>query len=107
MRIASSRAVRGELRGEDGRAETGGVTGKFRLVEGHAHVRLGGQVVDLVRRNCLQQRGQPRAIGQVGVVQIQPCLTLVRILVQVIDPVGIEGAGPADQAVHLVPLAQE
>ena len=39
------------------------------LVEAHAHVRLGGEVVDLVGLDLVEQRDQAGAVGEVGVVQ--------------------------------------
>ena len=40
-------------------------------------------------------------------MQKQPGAGLVRILVEVLDPLGVERAGPADQAVDLVALGQQ
>jgi hypothetical protein len=68
---------------------------------------LRGQVVDLVGLDRGEQRDQARAVGQVAVVQEQSLVLLVRIRVQVVDPVRVERAGAADQAVHLVPLAEQ
>ena len=48
-----------------------------------------------------------RRIGQVAVVQDEARGLLVRILVQVIDAVGVEERGAALDAVHLVALVEQ
>ena len=68
---------------------------------------LGGQVVDLVRLHLLDDADQAGAVGQVPVVQDEPLLGFVRILVEVIDAVGVEQRRTALDAVHLVALLQQ
>ena len=46
-------------------------------------------------------------IGEVGVVQEEAGIALVRIHVQVVDPLRVELAGATDQPVDLVALLQE
>jgi hypothetical protein len=51
---------------------------------------LCGQVIDLVRLHLLNDPNQVRRIRQISVVQLETNVFLVRILVQVIDAIGIE-----------------
>ena len=76
-------------------------------VEAHAHMALGAQVIDLIRPDLLQKVGQLSRNAEVAVVKIDPGLRVVEIPVQMIDPVGVECAGPADEAVDLIPLAEQ
>ena len=89
------------------RAERIGVGGVFGRLEGHRDVALRRQVVDLVGLHLLHDADQVGGIGQVAVVQEQAHVALVRILVQVVDAVGVEDRGAALDAVHLVALAQQ
>ena len=68
---------------------------------------LGAEVVDLVRPDLLEEVGELAGDGEVAVVEIDPRLGVVEVLVEVVDPVGVEGAGPADEAVDLVALAEQ
>jgi hypothetical protein len=65
------------------------------------------QVVDLVRLHLLNDPDQVGGIGQVAVVQPHVHRALMRILIQVIDSIGIEGRRPALDAVHLVAFAEQ
>ena len=67
-------------------------------------MRLGRQVVHLVWRDLHQERGQSGPIGEIGVVQEQSVLGLVRVVIEVIDSLGIEGGRAANEAVNLIPL---
>ena len=68
---------------------------------------LRAEVVDLVRLDLAQQGDQPRAVGEVAVVQEEPGVRVVRVLVEVVDPAGVERRRPADQAVDLVALGEQ
>ena len=92
---------------QPGGAKAGDVAGELGLVETHPHVRLRRQVVDLRGVDRLQQRHQPRAVGQVAVVQEQPGLRVVRVTVKVVDARGVERRCAPDQPVHLVALVQQ
>ena len=48
------------------------------------------QVVDLVGLHLLDDADQIGGVGQVAVVQMQAHVALVRVLVEVIDAVGVE-----------------
>ncbi len=72
--------------GADG-VGVGGVLGGF---EADRDVRLGGQIIDLVRLNFLDDADQIGAVGQVAIVQDKPLVGLVRVLIQMFDAAGIE-----------------
>jgi hypothetical protein len=77
------------------------------FVEADPHVRLGGQVVYLVRVDRRDQRDQSGSVAQVAVVQEEAGARLVRIDVEVVDARRVERGGTADQAMHLVTLGQQ
>ena len=85
-------------------ADSRGVGGVLRFVKGNTNVRLGRQVVDLVRLDLGQQRDQARAVAQVAVVKEQLGLRIVRIDVKVINSCRVERRGPADEPVNFVSL---
>ena len=98
MRIASSSAQRAQ------RVGVGRVLG---LLEGHRDVALRRQVVDLVGLHLLDDAHQAAGVGHVAVVQDEAAAGLVRILVEVVDPVGVEQRRAALDAVDLVALAEQ
>jgi hypothetical protein len=65
-------------------------------------VALGGQVVDLVGLNLLEDADQVGGIGQVPVVEDEITVLLVGVLVQVVDAVCVEKGGPALDAVRVM-----
>jgi hypothetical protein len=79
----------------------------FRALEAHGHMAHGAQVVDLVGLHLLHDAGEVGAVGQVTIVQHEVAVVDVRILVEVVDPVRVEGGGAALDAVHLVALLQK
>src|SRR5690606_2818386 len=83
------------------------VGGVLRLFKADSHMRLGGQVVDLVGLHLLNNAHQTGGVGQVAVVQHKVAVVDVRILVQVVDPVGVEQAAAALDAVYFVALLQQ
>ena len=88
-------------------ADAGGLGRVGRLVERDAHVRLGREVVDLLRVDLPHQLLHAGGIGDVAVVQMEVLAGDVVVMVQVVDARPIEGAGPANDAVHLVALVQQ
>ena len=86
------------------RVDVGGV---LRGVERHLHVALGRQVVDLVRLDFLNEADEVRRVGQVPVVEEEPHVLFVRVLIEVVDAVGVELARSALEAVHLVAMVQK
>ena len=89
------------------RAERVGVRGVLRRLERHRDVALRGEVVDLVGLDLLDHADQVRGVGEVAVVQVQPGARDVRVLVEVVDAVGVEQRRAALDAVHLVALAHQ
>lgn len=65
------------------------------------------QVVDLVWLRLLNNAGQVAGVGQIPVMQFEPLTALVRILIDVIDALGIKGRGATLDAVDLIALLQE
>ena len=98
MRIASSTRKR---------ADRVGVRRVFRRLERDGHVALRRQVVDLVGLHLLDDADEIGRIGQIAIMQLEPHVLLVRILVQMIDAIGIEGRGAALDAMHRVALRQQ
>jgi len=93
---------------QDAQGAEGVAVGRvFRRLEAHRHVALGAQVVDLIRLHLLDDPDQVGAVRQVAVVQREPLIELVRVLIQVIDPRGVEAARPPLDAVHRVALLQQ
>jgi hypothetical protein len=70
-------------------------------------VRLGAEVVHLVGPQLPQQVDQGDAVGEVGVVEYEGAAGLVRVLVDVVDPLGVERGGAAHHPVHGVALVQQ
>ena len=50
---------------------------------------LGTQVVDLIRLHLLDDPDQVGAVRQIAVVQGEPLIKLVRVLIQAVDPAGV------------------
>jgi hypothetical protein len=71
-------------------AEPGRLSRVLRDLEGHLDVALGAQVVDLVRGDGPDQVDQRHRVGQVAVVELQTGPGLMRVLVHVVEPAGVE-----------------
>ena len=70
-------------------------------------MRLRGQVVNLVRLHLLNNANQTGGIGHIAVMQDKTRILFMRILIQVIDTVGIkQGRAPLD-TMHLITLVQQ
>jgi hypothetical protein len=63
-------------------------------------------MINLVGLEAINELHQVHRIGQVAIVKKQFYPVHVWILVKMIDPRSIEGAGPADDPVHFIPLRQ-
>ena len=66
-----------------------GFAGVFRRLKADGNMRLSTQIIDLIGLNFLQDAGQVGRIGQVAVMQSETGVLYVRILIDVIDPLGI------------------
>ena len=71
------------------------------------HVRLGGEIVDLVRLRLLHNADEIGRIGGIAVMHEERDARLVRIMVQVIDAPGIERRRTALDAVHDIALGEQ
>jgi hypothetical protein len=67
---------------------------------------LRGEIVDLVRLRLLDDSDQVRRIGEIAMMEHESAVGLVRILVEVIDPVGIDRRASLD-AVDQIALGQK
>jgi hypothetical protein len=65
------------------------------------------EVVDFVGLHLLDDAHQAGTVGHVAVVQREATIHSMRILVQVIDAVGVEQRCAALDAVHLVTLVEQ
>ena len=89
------------------RANGGDIAGELRDIEADPHVALGGQIVNLLRLGFPQDLNQRTRITEIAVMQEQAGSFVMAILVNWIDPFGVETGGAADDAVDFVPLPKE
>ena len=68
---------------------------------------LGTQVVDLIGLHLLDDPNQVGAVRQVPVVQHQPRVGLMGVLIKVIDTACVEAAGAALNPVHHITFLQQ
>ena len=76
-------------------------------VEADADVALRSEVVHFVGLDAAQDRLQRRRVVQIAVVEPHSCVALVRVAIEMLDPLGVERAGPANDAVNLMALAEQ
>ena len=89
------------------RAHRGGVGRVLGDVEAHLDVALRAEVVDLVGLEVADQVDQGAGVRQVAVVHQEPNAGLVRVVVDRLQPLGVERGRPPDEAVNVVSLGQE
>lgn len=82
----------------------GGVLGCF---EADVHVAHGGQVVDLVGLYLLYDADEVGTIGKVAIMKGQLHITFVRILVEMVNTIGIEQGAPPLDAMYFVAFAEQ
>jgi hypothetical protein len=68
---------------------------------------LGGEIVNLGGLNLLHDADQAARIGHVAVMQDEFAVLDVRVLIEVIDAIGVEQRRAALDAVNLVALLQQ
>src|SRR6185436_16401454 len=114
VELGGRRLVIARLHAEDAqrleepeRAQPVGVRRVLGLLEGHRDMALRAEVIDLVGLRVLQHPHQARAVGQVAVVQDEPAVVHVRVLVQVVDALGVEERGAPLDAMDDVTLLQQ
>ena len=76
-------------------------------LEGNLHMRLRREIVDLVGLRLLDDADQIGGVGQVAIVQDEARIGIMRILVEMLDPPGVEARRPTLDAVHLVALGEQ
>ena len=68
---------------------------------------LRGEIVNLVGLHLLHDADQVRRIGQVAVIHEETHIRLMRVLIEMIDAVGIDERGAALDAVNDIALAEQ
>src|SRR6476659_4178070 len=86
--------------------EPGYVARVLRRLEADLDVALCAEVVDLVRPDVTQQVDERGCVGEIAVVEKQPPALDVRVLVDLVQALGVEARGAADDPVHLVALSE-
>ena len=89
------------------RPQGGDISRVFGEVEAHADVALGAEMVDLIGPEVVGEIGHLLGIGQVPIMEKEPDIRQVRVLIEMIDPAPVEAAGAADEAVDLVALMKK
>ena len=84
--------------------DVGGVLGG---IERHLHVALRREIVDLVGLRFLHDPDEIGGVRHVSIVEKEMDVLLVRVFVEVVDPVGVKLTRPALNAVDLVPLVEQ
>lgn len=83
----------------------GGVIGDL---EGNSDMRLSSEIVDLIGEDCVEPSTEGRGIGEIRIVKLHSSLVgVVGVDVDVIDPLGVEVGGAANEAVHLIAFVEE
>ena len=88
-------------------AEGIAVGGVLRRLKAHRHMALCTKVVDLIGLHLLDDSNQVGAVGEVPVMEHQPRITLMRILIEMINSVRVEATGPALDSMYLVSLLEK
>ena len=83
------------------------IGGVFGLVEADPHVRLSRQMVHFVGLRGIQYVAHARAFARVAVMETQSSAALMRIGVNPIQALGVEGGGSPHDAMDLIPLGQQ
>jgi len=89
------------------RPQTDHVGGIFGLVERDAHVRLRGEIVNLVGTHLLDDSSEASAVTEISIVQLQTFGAGPEALAQVIDSSGGETRSATHHAVHFVTFLQQ
>lgn len=84
------------------RAEHDDVRGVLRDLEGHFHVALRGEIIDFMRPDLLDDPTQRAPVREIAIVKRQLRPGDVRVVVEMIDALGIEQDRPTQHAMHRV-----
>jgi hypothetical protein len=68
---------------------------------------LSSEVVYFVGTNVIDERRQLLRIRQISVMEVKPHVGTVRVLIEMIDPAGVETARPSDETVDFIALREE
>jgi hypothetical protein len=68
---------------------------------------LGAKVVNLIRLHIIDQVAQLAAVAQVSVVQEESAPRVVRIGIDMLNSIRIEGARPSNQAMDFIALSEK
>ena len=79
----------------------------FRLLEGNGHMALRGQIINLVGPGLLYDANQAAGVGHVPIMDDKIPVRDMRVLVEMIDALGIDQGGAALDAVHLIALFEQ
>ena len=83
------------------------IGGVLRSLKADRHMALGTQIVDLVGLDLAEDAGEVGGIREIAVVQLQAGIWLVRILVDVINALGVEMRRPTLDAMDFIALLEE
>ena len=89
------------------RPQSVGIGGIFRTIPRNLNMRLCRQIINLVRLNLLDQAQDIRGIRQIAVMQLQPGVFVMTVLIKMINPRCIERRSTALHAVNLISLFQQ
>jgi hypothetical protein len=70
-------------------------------------VTLGAQVVDLGRLNIVNEICHLSRHREISIMKMKPDLRSMRVMVDMINAIGVESAGTADKPVNLVAFVQK
>ena len=88
-------------------ADAVGIGGIFRRLETDLHMALRGEIVDLVGLGFLHQADQVGGIGQVAIMQEEAHRLVVRVLIEMVHALGVEGGRAALDAMDVIALGQQ
>lgn len=88
-------------------ADAVGVSRIFGRFETHRHVTHGGEVIDFIGLYLLDDADQVGGIGKIAVMQDEVFVLDVRILIKVVDAVGVEERGATFDAMHFVAFLEQ
>ena len=70
-------------------------------------VALGAEIVDLVGLHLGDDPDQVGAVAEIAVMEVEPRLRNMRILVEMVDPLGVERGSAAFDTMNLIALRQQ
>lgn len=70
-------------------------------------MRLRGEIVDLVGLHIIYDTRKIRSVTQIAVVKSELGIRFVRVLIDVIDPLSVNGGGAAFDAMNFIAFPQQ